>query len=121
MMPGMAVVPIVALAPVLNSMYGADSEYGRRMIAAIASFVPVFVNTLHPNIFGRRFTWQAGRGVVVQDGHYALMDTDEYRESPITAVRAPSTNPSAPQYALRGAASSRWMNARADCFGARAL
>ncbi len=41
-----AVVPIVALAPVLNSMYGADSEYGRRMIAAIASFVPVFVNTL---------------------------------------------------------------------------
>ena len=41
-----AVVPIVALAPVLNSMYGADSEYGRRMIAAIASFVPVFLNTL---------------------------------------------------------------------------
>jgi len=41
-----AVVPIVALAPVLNSMYGADSEYGRRTIAAIAAFVPVFVNTL---------------------------------------------------------------------------
>ena len=38
--------PIVALAPVLNSMYGADSEYGRRIIAAIAVFVPVFVNTL---------------------------------------------------------------------------
>ncbi len=28
----------------------------------------IFVNTLHPNIFGRRFTWQAGKGVVVQDG-----------------------------------------------------
>ncbi len=42
----LAVVPIVALAPVLNSMYGADSEMGRRMIAAIASFVPVFVNSL---------------------------------------------------------------------------
>ena len=41
-----AVVPIVALAPVLNSMYGADSEYGRRTIAAVAAFVPVFVNTL---------------------------------------------------------------------------
>jgi NitT/TauT family transport system permease protein len=41
-----AVVPIVALAPVLNSMFGADSEYGRRAIAALAAFVPVFVNTL---------------------------------------------------------------------------
>jgi len=42
----LAVVPIVALAPVLNSMFGADSEFGRRAIAAIASFVPVFVNSL---------------------------------------------------------------------------
>lgn len=42
----LAVVPIVALAPVLNAMFGADSEVGRRTIAAIASFVPVFVNTL---------------------------------------------------------------------------
>ncbi len=42
----LAVVPIVALAPVLNSMYGADSEYGRRVIAAIAAFVPVYINTV---------------------------------------------------------------------------
>lgn len=42
----LAVVPIVALAPVLNSMYGADSEYGRRAIAAIAAFVPVYVNSV---------------------------------------------------------------------------
>ena len=48
----------------------------------------VFVNTLHPNIFGRRFTWQAGKGVAVTDGQYELMDTDEYLRSPITAVRA---------------------------------
>ncbi|WP_127794797.1 ABC transporter permease [Agromyces sp. LHK192] len=41
-----AVVPIVALAPVLNSMFGADSQFGRQAIAALASFVPVFVNTL---------------------------------------------------------------------------
>lgn len=41
-----AVVPIVALAPVLNSMYGADSQYGRRIIAGIAAFVPVYVNTV---------------------------------------------------------------------------
>lgn len=42
----LAVVPIVALAPVLNSMFGADSEFGRRAIAALAVFVPVFVNSL---------------------------------------------------------------------------
>jgi NitT/TauT family transport system permease protein len=42
----LAVVPIVALAPVLNSMFGADSQFGRQAIAAIAAFVPVFINTL---------------------------------------------------------------------------
>ncbi|WP_232677321.1 ABC transporter permease [Nocardioides sp. R-C-SC26] len=42
----LAVVPIVALAPVLNSMFGADSEFGRRAVAAIAAFVPVYINTV---------------------------------------------------------------------------
>lgn len=42
----LAVVPIVALAPVLNAMFGADSEMGRRVVASIAAFVPVFVNSL---------------------------------------------------------------------------
>ena len=42
----LAVVPIVALAPVLNSMFGADSQVGRQTIASLAAFVPVFVNTL---------------------------------------------------------------------------
>ena len=42
----LAVVPIVALAPVLNSMFGADSQFGRQAIAALAAFVPVFVNML---------------------------------------------------------------------------
>ncbi|MFG6402789.1 MULTISPECIES: ABC transporter permease [unclassified Microbacterium] len=42
----LAVVPIVALAPVLNSMFGADSQFGRQAIAGLAAFVPVFVNTL---------------------------------------------------------------------------
>ena len=43
---GLAVVPIVALAPVLNTMFGADSQFSRQAIAALATFVPVFVNTL---------------------------------------------------------------------------
>lgn len=42
----LAVVPIVALAPVLNSMYGADSQLGRQVVAALAAFVPVYFNTL---------------------------------------------------------------------------
>ncbi|MGM7665994.1 ABC transporter permease [Microbacterium sp. A93] len=42
----LAVVPIVALAPVLNTMFGADSQFGRQVIAGLASFVPVFINSL---------------------------------------------------------------------------
>lgn len=42
----LAVVPIVALAPVLNTMFGADSQFSRQAIAGLASFVPVFLNTL---------------------------------------------------------------------------
>jgi NitT/TauT family transport system permease protein len=41
-----AVVPIVALTPILNSMFGASSQFGRQSVAAIAAFVPVFVNVL---------------------------------------------------------------------------
>lgn len=42
----LAVVPIVALAPVLYSMYGASSEQARVIVAALAAFVPVYVNAL---------------------------------------------------------------------------
>lgn len=41
-----AVIPIVALAPILTTMFGATSETPRRLIVAIVVFVPVFVNTL---------------------------------------------------------------------------
>ena len=41
-----AVVPIVALAPVLYTMYGAGSEVARVIVAAVAVFVPVFINSL---------------------------------------------------------------------------
>ena len=48
----LAVIPIVALAPVLNTMFGADSQTGRQLIAALAAFVPVFLNTARGS--GRR-------------------------------------------------------------------
>ncbi len=41
-----AVVPIVALTPILNTMFGASSQFGRQSVAAIAAFVPVFVNVV---------------------------------------------------------------------------
>lgn len=41
-----SVVPLVALGPVLYTMFGADAETARQLIAALAVFVPVFVNTL---------------------------------------------------------------------------
>lgn len=41
-----AVVPIVALTPILNTMLGASTQSGRQVIAGIAAFIPVFVNVL---------------------------------------------------------------------------
>lgn len=42
----LAVVPIVAITPILNTMFGASSQFGRQYVAAIAAFIPVFVNVL---------------------------------------------------------------------------
>ncbi len=42
----LAVVPIVALAPVLYAMFGAAAETGRQLVAAIAVFVPMYLHTL---------------------------------------------------------------------------
>lgn len=42
----LAVIPIVALTPILNTMFGASSQFGRQAVAAIAAFVPVFVTVL---------------------------------------------------------------------------
>jgi NitT/TauT family transport system permease protein len=41
-----SVMPIVALAPVLNTMFGTTSTVPRRLIVAVVVFAPVFVNTL---------------------------------------------------------------------------
>lgn len=41
-----SVMPIVALAPVLYTMYGADVETARQIVAGLAVLIPVYVNTL---------------------------------------------------------------------------
>ena len=42
----LAVIPIVAITPILNTMYGASSQFGRQAVAMIAAFIPVFVTVL---------------------------------------------------------------------------
>lgn len=42
----LAVIPIVALAPVFYAMFGASVETGRQIVAAIAVFIPIFYNVL---------------------------------------------------------------------------
>lgn len=42
----LAVIPIVALAPVLYSMFGAAVDTGRVIVAAVSVVIPVYLNTL---------------------------------------------------------------------------
>jgi adenylate cyclase len=50
--------------------------------------VAVFVNTLHPDVIGRAFIWQVDTGVKVSAATYDILETDEYRSSPVVAVYA---------------------------------
>jgi len=50
--------------------------------------VAVFVNTLHPDVIGSSFIWQAGSGVRITAAKYEILETDEYRSSPVVAVYA---------------------------------
>jgi NitT/TauT family transport system permease protein len=43
---GLAAMPIVALAPLLNNMYSPLSPLPRRDVAAISAFIPIFFNVL---------------------------------------------------------------------------
>jgi adenylate cyclase len=48
----------------------------------------MFVNVLHPDVFGRGFIWHRDAGVTVTEALYDIVETEEFRSSPITAVRA---------------------------------
>ena len=48
----------------------------------------VFVTTLHPDVMGRRFLWQAESGVTTSNALHSLVDNDDYRKSPFTTVYA---------------------------------
>jgi len=48
--------------------------------------VSVFVRTLHPNIMGRRFTWQSGKPVETNAAPFAILDSEEFLRSPVVRV-----------------------------------
>ena len=50
--------------------------------------VAVFVRTLHPHIMGRRFLWRQGSGVTVSEAPHEMLQTAEYRDSPVAQVTA---------------------------------
>ena len=50
--------------------------------------VAVFVTTLHPDVMGRRFLWQADTGVTTSNALFGILDTDDFRKSPFTTVYA---------------------------------
>jgi adenylate cyclase len=50
--------------------------------------VAVFINTLHPQIIGRRFIWRPGIEVEISEGRFGLFDTPEFRENPVARVYA---------------------------------
>jgi len=79
----------------LGALSGAQSqdvlaELCERMVACGLPLwrVAVFVTTLHPDVLGRRFLWQAESGVTTSEALFALTETAEFQKSPFTAVYA---------------------------------
>jgi adenylate cyclase len=64
------------------------TETCERLVAAGVPLwrVGVFVRTLHPDIVGRNFVWRPGAEVVVGSANYDMLDSDEFRSSPLAIV-----------------------------------
>jgi adenylate cyclase len=64
------------------------TETCERLVAAGLPLwrVGVFVRTLHPDIIGRNFIWRPGAEVAVRSANYDIVDSPEYRSSPLAIV-----------------------------------
>src|ERR1700678_4820105 len=64
------------------------TETCERMVAAGLPLwrVGVFIRTLHPDIAGRNLVWRPGAEVVVGSADYDMLDSDEFRHSPLAIV-----------------------------------
>ena len=64
-------------------------QLARRLvgIGIALSRVAVFVRTLHPNVAGRAFIWNANRDLVeITSAEYGIQDTEQYLQSPVRVV-----------------------------------
>ena len=64
------------------------TETCERMVAAglPLSRVGVFVRTLHPDVIGRNLIWRPGAEIVVGSANYEMLDSAEFRNSPLAIV-----------------------------------
>src|SRR5271155_4743560 len=64
------------------------AETCERLVAAGLPLwrVGVFVRTLHPDIVGRNFVWRQGAEVVAGTANYDMLDSPEFRSSPLALV-----------------------------------
>src|ERR1700761_5522008 len=64
------------------------TETCERMVAAGLPLwrVGVFVRTLHPDVVGRNFVWRPGAEIAVGTANYDMLDSDEFRHSPLALV-----------------------------------
>jgi adenylate cyclase len=66
------------------------AELCERMVACGIPLwrVAVFVTTLHPDVMGRRFLWQAESGVTTSEALHDLKETEDFKRSPFSTVYA---------------------------------
>ena len=78
-------------APTPNSVL---SELCERLVAAGIPLwrVGVFVQTLHPDAFGRSFVWRPGADVVVTTAGFDLPESDRFKQSPLAILYASLTS-----------------------------
>src|SRR5262249_45528638 len=67
---------------------GVLGELCQRLVACGVPLwrVAVLVRTLHPDVVGRRFMWQAGREIEMYTAPYEVVETPEFRNSPFARV-----------------------------------
>jgi adenylate cyclase len=64
------------------------AQTGERLVAAGLPLwrVGIFVQTLHPDIFGRNFIWRPGAEVAVGIADFDIQDTPEFKSSPLAIL-----------------------------------
>ncbi len=66
------------------------SDLCERLVAAGVPLwrVGIFVQTLHPDAFGRSFVWRPGEDVVITAAGFDLPESDRFRQSPLAILYA---------------------------------